>query len=128
MITVEVALGIHCVLIKKYGGHPGVRDQTLLKSAIARPYHTFDGKDLYPTSLEKAAALIESILINHPFMDGDKRTGYVLMRILLLDDRKDIKADEDDKYDLVISVAAGNLPYDGILNWLKKRVENKKES
>jgi death-on-curing protein len=80
MITVEVVLGIHRVLIKKYGGHPGVRDQTLLKSAIARPYHTFDGKDLYHTSLEKAAAIIESILINHPFMDGNKRTGYVLMR------------------------------------------------
>ena len=125
MITVEVALGIHRVLIKKYGGHPDVRDQTLLKSAIARPYHTFDGKDLYHTSLEKAAAIIESILINHPFMDGNKRTGYVLMRILLLDDEKDIKADENDKYDFVISIAAGKLSYDGILKWIKKRVENK---
>lgn len=125
MITIEVVLGIHRVLIKRYGGHQGVRDEALLKSAIARPYQTFDGKDLYPNSIDKAAAIIESILINHPFMDGNKRTGYILMRILLLDDGKDINADENDKYDFVISIAAGKLPYGGILKWIKERVEDK---
>lgn len=123
MITIEVVLGIHSVLIKRYGGHQGVRDKGLLKSAIARPYQTFDGQDLYPTSLEKAAAIIESILINHPFMDGNKRTGYVLMRILLLDDGKDVRAGENDKYDFVINIAAGKLGYEGILRWIKENVE-----
>ncbi|WP_367388573.1 type II toxin-antitoxin system death-on-curing family toxin [Lewinella sp. LCG006] len=127
MITIELALGIHRVLISRYGGHQGLRDKGLLKSAIARPYQTFDGQDLYPTSVEKAAAIIESILINHPFMDGNKRTGYVLMRILLLDDRKDINAEENDKYDFVINIASGKLSYDGILKWIKERVEDKKE-
>lgn len=118
MITIDLVLGIHRVLIKRYGGHPGLRDELGLKSAIARPYQTFDGKDLYASSAEKAAAIMESIVVNHPFMDGNKRTGYVLMRIILLDDDKTIKASEDEKYDFVIKIAAGKLSYDEILTWI----------
>ena len=123
MITIELVLGIHRVLIKRYGGHPGLRDESGLKSAIARPYQTFDGKDLYASSLEKAAAIIESIVVNHPFMDGNKRTGYVLMRILLLDDNKTVKAGVDEKYDFVIRIASGELSYDEILAWIKSHIE-----
>ena len=123
MITRELVLGIHRVLIRRYGGHPGLRDEAGLKSAIARPYQTFDGNDLYATSLEKAAAIIESIIVNHPFMDGNKRTGYVLMRMLLLDDNKTLTADENDKYDFVIKIASGKLSYDEILAWIKPRIE-----
>mgnify|MGYP003715847691 CR=1 FL=1 len=123
MITVELVLGIHRVLIRRYGGHPGLRDESGLKSAIARPYQTFDGKDLYASSVEKAAAIIESIVVNHPFMDGNKRTGYVLMRILLLEDGKTLNAEEDEKYDFVIRIASGKLSYDQILEWIKAHVE-----
>ena len=56
-------------------------------------------------------------------MDGNKRTGYVLMRILLLDDNKTLIADENDKYDFVIKIASGKLSYDEILAWIKSRVE-----
>ncbi len=123
MITIELVLGIHRVLIKRYGGHPGLRDEFGLKSAIARPYQTFDGKDLYASSIEKAAAIIESIVVNHPFMDGNKRTGYVLMRILLLDDNKTVKAEEDEKYDFVIRIASGKISYDEILTWIKAHIK-----
>ena len=119
MITVALVLGIHRVLISRYGGHPGIRDEQGLKSAVARPYQTFDGNDLYTTPVEKAAAIIESIVVNHPFMDGNKRTGYVLMRILLLDNKMDTTADEEDKYEFVIKIASGKLSYDGILAWLE---------
>lgn len=105
MITFELVVSIHRVLIKKYGGIAGLRDKNVLESAVNRPYQTFDGQELYTTTVSKAAALIESIISNHPFMDGNKRTGYVAMRVLLRKDRKDIAATEGEKYDFVIRIA-----------------------
>ena len=77
MITIKTILRLHELSVITYRGSQGIRDQGLLESAIARPYQTFGGKDLYPTVLEKAAALSESIKINHPFIDGNKRTGLL---------------------------------------------------
>ena len=74
--------------------------------------------------MEKAAALIESILINHPFIDGNKRTGYVTMRLFLIQNGCDIKASQNDKYNFVISIASGLLKYDGIVTWLKSNTIN----
>jgi len=70
MIPVKEVELLHRILIDKFGGSPGIRDNAALESAIARPLQTFDGNDLYPSVLEKAASLIESILVNHPFIDG----------------------------------------------------------
>jgi death-on-curing protein len=75
MISVSEAIYIHDILIERFGGSTGIRDVGLLESALARPFQTFNGVDLYPESIEKAAALIESILNNHPFVDGNKRIG-----------------------------------------------------
>lgn len=58
------------------GGLEGIRDASMLHSAVARPFATFDGKELYPTDLEKAAALFHSLIKSHPFMDGTKRTAF----------------------------------------------------
>ena len=84
MIDIYDVKLIHQILIEKFGGSHGIRDRKLLESALARPFQTFDTKDLYLTPIEKAAALLESILINHPFIDGNKRIGYVLMRLFLI--------------------------------------------
>ncbi len=75
MILLEDILKLHDFSIQQYGGASGIRDIGLLESAIARPFQTFDGGDLYPTIIEKVAALGESLIINHPFVDGNKRTG-----------------------------------------------------
>ena len=83
MISVEQALGIHEMVVKQFGGSMGVRDAGGLESALARPFQTFGGEDLYPDLFSKAAAIGESIIINHPFIDGNKRTGYVLMESIL---------------------------------------------
>ena len=77
MITKEIVLRLHTLSIAQFGGSHGTRDEGLLESAIARPYQTFGGNDLYPTVFEKAAAIAESIVINHPFVDGNKRTGFL---------------------------------------------------
>jgi len=125
MIDIEDVLSIHEFLINKFGGAHGIRDLNLLKSAINRPYQTFNQEDLYKTPIEKAAALIESVIKNHPFLDGNKRTGYVLMRLILLEKGLDILANQDDKYDFVISVASGELSYDQIKGWIKNHIIKK---
>ena len=119
MIAIKDVLAIHAVLIENYGGAQGVRDLALLESALNRPFATFDALDLYPTALDKAAALIESILINHPFIDGNKRTGYVITRLYLRQNGYDISADESQKYEFVISISKGQLDFEQIKQWLQ---------
>lgn len=68
MISKESVLRIHELSIAKYGGSEGIGDEGLLESALARPYQTFDGANLYPTAYDKAAAIAESLIINHPFV------------------------------------------------------------
>lgn len=87
-----------------------------------RPYQTFDKKELYPTPAEKAAAIIESLLINHPFIDGNKRFGYVAMRLTLLHNGLDISANEDDKYIFVINIAKGEYTFSNILDWINDKL------
>ena len=120
MISVSQAEQIHKILIDSFGGSHRTRDSGALASALLRPFQTFDGKELYSSANEKAAALIESILINHPFIDGNKRIGYVLLRVFLLENNFDITATEDEKYNFIISIASGELKFEQILMWLEK--------
>jgi death-on-curing protein len=110
---------IHSILIDKFGGRKGVRDFALLESALNRPFATFDAQELYPDPLDKAAAILESIVINHPFVDGNKRTGYVLARLLLMANDWDIAEDQQDKYDFVIAVSKGEMRFAEIKSWLE---------
>lgn len=128
MIELRDVLNIHNILIDKFGGSKGVRDQGSLESAINRPFLTFDYQDLYPTPSDKAAAILESILINHPFVDGNKRTAYVLMRLILLDNGLDIVADQEDKYKMVISASTGDIRFDDIKKWIQTRLKKKNEA
>ena len=83
MISLSQAEQIHNILIQQFGGSRGIRDLGALESALSRPFQSFENRDLYESKIDKAAALIESIITNHPFVDGNKRTGYVLMRLFL---------------------------------------------
>lgn len=120
MISEKEVLEIHTILIERFGGLKGVRDKELLDSALNRPYQTFDGKELYPTPFDKAAAILESIVKNHPFKDGNKRTGYVLARLLLMNKQLDINAEQEEKYRFVISISKAELNFDQIKKWLEK--------
>lgn len=122
MITIEEVLLIHKQVISKFGGSFGVRDYNLLEAAIQRPFATFDEIELYPNIEDKASAIIESIVKNHPFIDGNKRTGYVLMRYLLLKSGKDIYASSDEKYNFVIEIAKGNTEIEDIQRWIKNKI------
>ena len=118
MITLKEVEAIHQVLIEKFGGAHGIRDLNGLESALARPFQQFDGNDLYPTILLKSAALVQSILINHPFVDGNKRAGYTLLRYFLLSNDLDIEATQEEKYEFIIAIASGNMNFDQIAEWL----------
>ena len=108
MIPVKEVELLHRILIDKFGGSHGIRDKAALESAISRPFQTFDGNDLYPSVFEKAASLIESILVNHPFIDGNKRTGYTVLRLYLIQNGLDITASQENKYEFVIKYCFGN--------------------
>lgn len=120
MIELRTAESIHNILINTYGGSKGIRDKGALESALARPFATFDQNDLYLTAIDKAAALFESLIINHPFVDGNKRISYVLMRLILIENKIDIVASQDEKYNFVISASKGEYRFEEIKNWLNE--------
>jgi len=122
MISLDEVQVYHTALIEKYGGANGVRDEGLLLSALARPFMTFDQLDLYPTPSGKAAAVFESMVINHPFLDGNKRIAFFLLRLILLDYDLDVLADEDEKYEFAIAASMGNLNFDRIKEWIEDKL------
>jgi death-on-curing protein len=125
MIEISEAIQLHRTLIDHFGGSHGLRDTAALESALSRPFQRFDGKELYPTVQEKAAALVESILINHPFIDGNKRTGYGLLRIFLELNGFKISASSDNKYEFIINIASGTMNFEGIVKWLEANSEKR---
>lgn len=82
-LTLEQILLIHEDQLVRYGGSPGLRDLILLESAVFRPQSSFDGEDLYATIFYKAASLMISFILNHAFLDGNKRTGIASMLVFL---------------------------------------------
>jgi death on curing protein len=118
MIDLQEVLAIHQVLIQEFGGTHGVRDAGLLQSALERPFSGFGEVEFYKTPQEKAAAIVESIVKNHPFIDGNKRTGYVWMRLLLMQFETHIQATQAEKYDFVINIASGVIDYPAIVRWI----------
>lgn len=122
MIGREEALFYHRELVRRFGGADGVRDEGVLDASLNRPYATFGGEDLFPGPVDKAAALMHGIITGHPFIDGNKRTGFALARLVLQDEGLDIQASQDEKYDLVIRVATGTLDAEGVRSWLQGRV------
>jgi death-on-curing protein len=122
MIEYQEVLEIHQVLIREFGGSHGIRDENGLKSALERPFSGFGETEFYPTPEEKAGTILESIVKNHPFIDGNKRTGYILMRLVLMHFGKDFKATQNEKYDFVMAIASGQLDFHQIVTWIKQRV------
>ncbi len=118
-VTVEK---IHNILIDRFGGSKGLRDKGSLMAALARPYATFDQNELYPTPAEKAAAIFESVIINHPFIDGNKRLAYLLMRLTLLESNYDISASQSEKYEMTIAASKGDLKIEEIKLWIRKKL------
>jgi death-on-curing protein len=123
VISINDAIAIHDVLIESFGGSKGIRDKFALQSALTRPFQTFEEGDLYPNPEDKAAALLESIIVNHPFLDGNKRIGYTLMRLILLQYEMDIRSTQAEKFEMVMSVAKGEMKFEQIRTWIKSNLK-----
>ena len=119
-LTPEEVLFIHYRIMEETGGAHGVRDTKLLEASIARPFATFGKKDLYPDIFRKAAALMHSIIRNHPFIDGNKRTAVTSASIFLLLNgyRLDVTNKELERF--TMKAAEGNVKLAEIARWFNK--------
>ena len=114
---------LHSALISESGGLDTVRDEGLLDSAINAPLATFSGQDLYPTLLEQASRLCFGLIQNHPFVDGNKRIGAHAMLVFLEINNISLSYDDEELISTILSVASGQLNYDGLLDWIQKHVD-----
>jgi death-on-curing protein len=119
-IPLEEVLLIHDDLIRRYGGSFGIRDLGLIESALARPQASFGGKDLYPSVLEKAAALFHSLIFNHAFLDGNKRTSLTVAARFLSLNGHELEASQEDITDFPLWVHSTHPEIEEIASWFKK--------
>lgn len=123
-VTVDDALSIHDDIIRTYGGMEGVRDRGLLEAALAQPYQTFGGSELYPSIEEKAARLTFGLVENHPFADGNKRTATAILIAFLRANGRRFKPRHSELTDNIVSLAAGKMSADDFCEWLKTEGES----
>lgn len=113
---------LHRRIVETSGGSPLIRDLGLLDSALAQPKMTFAGQDLYPTIVEKAAALGYSLICNHPFVDGNKRIGHAAMESFLMLNGSEIDCHVDEQERIILAVAAGEMGREQFTEWLTRHV------
>ena len=115
----EKVLLLHKLITAETGGDPNVRDIALLNSALESAFQTFDGQELYPTKEEKGARIGYALISNHAFVDGNKRIGmYVLLTFLETNGIK-IRPTVDDVARVGLAVAAGEMQYEDLLEWIR---------
>lgn len=119
-LTLDEVLVIHYEEVEKFGGSHGIRALDLLDSALHRPQASFMGDDLYPTMFHKAAALMQSILLNHPFIDANKRTATVSTAYFLHINGYDIKTSQKDLVDFALKIESKQMDLEQIADWLKE--------
>ena len=109
---------LYKLMVEATGGSFGIRDEALLDSALNGIFQTFDGKELYPTKEEKGAMLGYSLISNHAFVDGNKRIGVYVMLTFLEVNGIRIKCTDSELVELGLGVAAGEISYKEILDWI----------
>ncbi len=118
-ITEQLAKTVHHAQLARHGGMDGVRDEGMFASAMARPRQLFAYGDPPPDRFALAAAYAFGLARNHPFLDGNKRTAYVVCRTFLQLNGEDIQATREEKYFTFLALAAGELTEDALAAWLR---------
>ena len=121
-VAKDQVIAIHDVAIARFGGLPGVRDEGLLDSALAQPWQTFGGRDLYEGDVAKACRLCYGVIRDHPFTDGNKRTGAALLGASLRLCGHHFKLRHDDFLRAMLAVADGSMSYEQLVEWVEKAV------
>jgi len=121
-LSVDQALRLHEGLLKGFGGASGTRERGALEAALARPAATFGGEDLYVDLGAKAAALMHSIVLNHPFVDGNERAGVAAAEFFLMLNGGLVDASDEQLEALTLRLAAGQLAVEALAIWFRQRL------
>ena len=119
-LSKRMILSFHRVLLAEFGGTQGVRDETLLDSALETPRASYGGTYLHTSVHAQAAAYLFHLVQNHPFVDGNKRVAYAAMRVFLNINGYRLELTQQEKYRLVIAVAEGKMNKEDIASRLKE--------
>ena len=117
-------LQIHSAAIARFGGPDGVRDEGLLESALAQPFQTFGGEELYPSIAQKAARYAFGIVGNHPFADGNKRTATAVMGAFLRMNGCRFKPSHDELLATMVGVADGSVSCEQLAEWIQLQLDD----
>jgi death-on-curing protein len=124
-LSVEQVLAFHRLLVEQQpGGIAAVRDRGSLESALARPAMTFDGEDLYPDAPSKAAALMHLLVLNHPFVDGNKRIGVAAAELFLERNGCVIEASDRELEAVTVAAAEGTIGVEALAIWFSQRLRS----
>lgn len=119
-LEISHVLAMHQVLLERYGGMYGVRDEGLLKSALAQPKQSAFGEDIFPDIFAKAAAYTFYLSENQPFIDGNKRIATAAALTFLRLNGYDVKVTEKELYETIMKLANKKLTREALSKWLKK--------
>ncbi len=118
-ILPAIVRAVHARQLAEHGGTDGVRDEGLVDSALARPKNLFAYSSDPPDLAALAAAYAFGLVRNHPFVDGNKRTAYVVCRVFLMLNGEDLEATREEKYLTFLRVADGSVSEEELANWIR---------
>ncbi len=124
-LTLSEILVLYRRIVEQSGGSVGIRDLGALESAVAQPRMIFENQELYPTVVDKAAALAFFLIQNHPFLDGNKRTGHAAMETFLVLNGFEINATIDEQEQIMLQVASGHRGRDQLTVWLRAHTKER---
>lgn len=119
-LSIDEVVAIHESMIALFGGRGEIHDFTLLHSAIERPKATFGGNDLYPRIFDKAAALIQSLILNHPFDDGNKRSAITSCARFIYINGYSLDLPMEETIQFTLDIDSHSISFENIANWLEQ--------
>jgi death on curing protein len=123
-LSLSQVLRLHRRIITQSGGSKGIMDLGMLESAVRQPRMVFGGEELYSTLAAKASILGFSIIQNHPFIDGNKRTGHAAVEVFLFLNGYELIASVDVSESIVLQVASGKLSRQDFTTWIERHLSH----
>ena len=120
-LTIDNILTLYKIMVDNTGGTIGIRDTSLLESALNAPFQTFGDEELYPSIIEKASRLCYGLIKNHPFIDGNKRIGVYAMLVFLELNNLNLNFSDEEIINIALKTADSTYSYEDILGILKRK-------
>lgn len=120
--TRQQVIAVHDASLARFGGAPGIRDSGMLDSALARPFASFEGVNAFPDDISRTCAMAHAIISDHPFVDGNKRTGAAVLGMVLRANGKRFKPRHTEFCEVMLGVAAGKVSLDELTKWVSTQI------